>query len=246
MMIKFENINKSFGKLEVLQNISLNFEMGQSIAILGPNGSGKTTLIKSLLGMVIPDSGQILFDGKNIKNEFAYRSEIGYMPQIGNYPPNLKIAQLIDMMKDIRKGKKEGIIIDEEIIELFKLKEMYQKPLGTLSGGTKQKVSAALAFLFDPKVLILDEPTAGLDPLASELLKSKILEEKRKGKLIIITSHIMADLEELSTHVVYMQDSRLRLFKEMEALKEEFGEDRLSKIIAQIMQNSKKKTELVK
>ncbi len=245
-MIKFENINKSFGKLEVLQNISLNLEMGQSVAILGPNGSGKTTLIKSLLGMVIPDSGQILFDGKNIKNEFAYRSEIGYMPQIGNYPPNLKIAQLIDMMKDIRKGKKEGIVIDEEIIELFKLKEMYQKPLGTLSGGTKQKVSAALAFLFDPKVLILDEPTAGLDPLASELLKSKILEEKRKGKLIIITSHIMADLEELSTHLVYMQDSRLRLFKEMEALKEEFGEDRLSKIIAQIMQNSKKKTELVK
>ena len=246
MMIKFENISKSFGKLEVLQNISLNLEMGQSVAILGPNGSGKTTLIKSLLGMVIPDSGQILFDGKNIKNEFAYRSEIGYMPQIGNYPPNLKIAQLIDMMKDIRKGKKEGIIIDEEIIELFKLKEIYQKPLGTLSGGTKQKVSAALAFLFDPKVLILDEPTAGLDPLASELLKGKILKEKRKGKLIIITSHIMADLDELSTHVVYMQDSRLRLFKEMEALKEEFGEDRLSKIIAQIMQNSKKKTELLK
>lgn len=241
MMIKFENISKSFGKLEVLQNISLNLEMGQSVAILGPNGSGKTTLIKSLLGMVIPDSGQILFEGKNIKNEFAYRSEIGYMPQIGNYPVNLKIAQLIDMMKDIRKGKKEGIIVDEEIIELFKLKEMYQKPLGTLSGGTKQKVSAALAFLFDPKVLILDEPTAGLDPLASELLKGKILKEKRKGKLIIITSHIMADLEELSTHVVYMQDSRIKLFKEMEALKEEFDEDRLSKIIAQIMQNSKKK-----
>jgi Cu-processing system ATP-binding protein len=237
-MIKFENINKSFGKLEVLQNISLNLEMGHSVAILGPNGSGKTTLIKSLLGMVIPDSGQILFDGKNIKNEFAYRSEIGYMPQIGNYPPNLKIAQLIDMMKDIRKGKKEGIIIDEEIIELFKLKEMYQKPLGTLSGGTKQKVSAALAFLFDPKVLILDEPTAGLDPLASELLKSKILEEKRKGKLIIITSHIMADLEELSTHVVYMQEGKLKIFKELEDLRVEYGEERLGKIIALLMKNN--------
>lgn len=238
MMIKFENISKSFGKLEVLQNITLNLEMGQSVAILGPNGSGKTTLIKSLLGMVIPDSGQILFDGKNIKNEFAYRSEIGYMPQIGNYPPNLKIAQLIDMMKDIRKGKKEGIIIDEEIIELFKLKEMYQKPLGTLSGGTKQKVSAALAFLFDPKVLILDEPTAGLDPLASELLKGKILEEKRKGKLIIITSHIMADLEELSTHVVYMQEGKLKLFKELEDLRVEYGEERLGKIIAMLMKNN--------
>ncbi len=242
MMIKFENISKSFGKLEVLQNISLNLEMGQSVAILGPNGSGKTTLIKSLLGMVIPDSGQILFDRNNIKNEFAYRSEIGYMPQIGNYPPNLKIVQLIDMMKDIRKGKKEGIIIDEEIIELFKLKEMYQKPLGTLSGGTKQKVSAALAFLFDPKVLILDEPTAGLDPLASELLKSKILEEKRKGKLIIITSHIMADLEELSTHVVYMQEGKLKIFKELEDLRIEYGEERLGKIIAIFMKNNFEKT----
>jgi Cu-processing system ATP-binding protein len=142
------------------------------------------------------------------------------------------------MMKDIRKGKKEGIIIDEEIIELFKLKEMYQKPLGTLSGGTKQKVSAALAFLFDPKVLILDEPTAGLDPLASELLKNKILEEKRKGKLIIITSHIMADLEELSTHVVYMQEGKLKLFKELEDLRVEYGEERLGKIIAMLMKNN--------
>lgn len=237
-MIKFENINKSFGKLEVLQNISLSLEMSQSVAILGPNGSGKTTLIKSLLGMVIPDAGQIIFDGKNIKNEFSYRSEIGYMPQIGNYPPNLKIAQLIDMMIDIRKDKKEGIIVDEEIIEFFKLNEIYQKPLGTLSGGTKQKVSAALAFLFDPKVLILDEPTAGLDPLASELLKSKILKEKRKGKLIIITSHIMADLEELSTHVVYLQEGKLKVFKKLNELKVEFGEERLGKIIASLMKNN--------
>jgi len=237
-MIKFENIYKSFGKLKVLQHISLNFEMGQTVAILGPNGSGKTTLIKSLLGMVIPDEGQIFFDGKNIKNEFAYRAEIGFMPQIGNYPPNLKISQLIEMMKDIRKGKKEGILIDEEIIEHFKLKEIYQKPLGTLSGGTKQKVSAALAFLFDPKVLILDEPTAGLDPLASEILKSKILDEKRKGKLIIITSHIMSDIDELASHVVYLQDGQLRLFKELEALKSDFNEDRIGKIIASLMKNN--------
>ncbi len=240
-MIKFENINKAFGKLKVLQNISVNFEMGQTIAILGPNGSGKTTLIKSLLGMVIPDSGQILFNGKNIKNEFAYRNQIGYMPQIGNYPPNLKICQMIEMMKDIRKGKKEGIILDEEIIELFKLKEIYQKPLGTLSGGTKQKVSAALAFLFDPKVLILDEPTAGLDPLASEILKNKISEEKRKGKLILMSSHIMADLEELSSHIVYMQEGHLKLFKELEALKSEFDDIRLGKIIARLMKNNSEK-----
>ena len=148
---------------------------------------------------------------------------------------------MIEMMKDIRKGKKEGIILDEEIIELFKLKEIYQKPLGTLSGGTKQKVSAALAFLFDPKVLILDEPTAGLDPLASEILKNKISEEKRKGKLILMSSHIMADLEELSSHIVYMQEGHLKLFKELEALKSEFDDKRLGKIIARLMKNNSEK-----
>ncbi|MBK6976159.1 MAG: ABC transporter ATP-binding protein [Cytophagaceae bacterium] len=237
-MIVFENIGKSFGKLEVLKDINLKFELGQCIAILGPNGSGKTTLIKSLLGMVIPDKGEIRFQNISIKNAFDYRNQIGYMPQIGNYPPNLKISQLIDMMVDIRNLKEYEL--DEEIIEAFKLREIYQKPLGTLSGGTKQKVSAALAFLFNPKVLILDEPTAGLDPVSSEILKAKIQKEKTKGKLILITSHIMSDLEELATHVVYLQDGQLKIFKELEVLQSEFGENRLSKIIAQIMQMSKK------
>lgn len=231
-MIQFENINKSFGKIKVLNNISANFEQGQSIAILGPNGSGKTTLIKTLLGMVVPDNGEIYFDGKSIKNAFKYRNNLGYMPQIGHYPPNLKISQLIDMMVDIRNSEQNIIELDEELIELFKLKEIENKPLGTLSGGTTQKVSAALAFLFNPKVLILDEPTAGLDPLSSEILKEKILKEKQKGKLILITSHIMSDLDELASHIMYLQDGKLQFFKELETLKLEVGEERLNKIIA--------------
>lgn len=237
-MIVFDNIKKKFGKLEVLKGINLSFEAGQCVAILGPNGSGKTTLIKALLGMVIPDEGTITFDTKSIKGAFEYRENIGYMPQISHYPPNLSIRQLIDMMTDIRNSK--GYELDEELIEAFKLPEMYGKALGTLSGGTKQKVSAALAFLFNPKVLILDEPTAGLDPIASEILKEKILKEKKKGKLILITSHVMSDLEELASHVVYLQDGNLKVFKELDALKIEFNETRLSKIIAQIMQVSKK------
>lgn len=178
-MIQFENINKSFGKLQVLKDISVSFEQGQSVAILGPNGSGKTTLIKTLLGMVVPDSGSIFFERQSIKNAFLYRNQIGYMPQIGHYPPNLKIRQLIDMMIDIRNSKENNIELDEELIDEFKLKTVESKPLGTLSGGTTQKVSAALAFLFNPKVLILDEPTAGLDPLSSEILKAKILKKKK-------------------------------------------------------------------
>ena len=105
----------------------------------------------------------------------------------------------------------------------------------TLSGGTRQKVSAAVAFLFNPGILILDEPTAGLDPLASEILKEKILKEKRKGKLILITSHILSDLEELTTHIMYMQDGKMEFVKDMQTLREETGELRLSKAIAKIM-----------
>lgn len=236
-MIQFENISKSFGKLQVLKDISTGFEQGQSVAILGPNGSGKTTLIKTLLGMVVPDSGTIYFEQKSIKNAFLYRNQIGYMPQIGHYPPNLKISQLIDMMIDIRGSKGKNIELDEELIEAFKLKAIENKALGTLSGGTTQKVSAALAFLFNPKVLILDEPTAGLDPLSSEILKAKIQKEKQNGKLILITSHIMSDLEELASHIMYLQDGKMQFFKELDTLKLEVGEKRLNKIIAVLMQN---------
>jgi Cu-processing system ATP-binding protein len=239
-MIQFENISKSFGKLQVLNDISVGFEQGQSVAILGPNGSGKTTLIKTLLGMVVPDSGTIFFEQKSIKNAFLYRNQIGYMPQIGHYPPNLKISQLIDMMIDIRGSKENNIELDEELIEAFKLKAIENKALGTLSGGTTQKVSAALTFLFNPKVLILDEPTAGLDPLSSEILKAKIQKEKQNGKLILITSHIMSDLEELASHIMYLQDGKLQFFKELEFLKIEFGEERLNKIIAMVMQKKTK------
>ncbi|WP_367916347.1 ABC transporter ATP-binding protein [Leadbetterella sp. DM7] len=239
-MISFENVNKSFGRLQVLKNISFEMEAGQSVALIGPNGSGKTTLIKTLLGMNVPTSGKIRVKGYDIQSDYHYRAHIGYMPQIGNYPKNLKISQLIDMMRDIRREK--GVVqkTDEELIDLFHLRDIYDKPLGTLSGGTRQKVSATLAFLFNPEILILDEPTAGLDPLSSEILKEKILEESLKGKLIIITSHILADLEELATHIMYLEEGNLQLFKKLSDIKEETGENRLSRIIAHLM--SKKET----
>ena len=116
---------------------------------------------------------------------------------------------------------------------------MADKRMRTLSGGTRQKVSAALAFLFSPSILILDEPTAGLDPLAAEILKAKILLEKQKGKLILITSHILSDIDELTTHVLYLQEGKMQFFKELETLQEETGEMRLGKAIARIMKGEK-------
>jgi Cu-processing system ATP-binding protein len=234
-MIIASNVSKSFGKLKALDNVSVTCNKGECIALIGPNGSGKTTLIKSVLGMVVPDSGFITFNDKNILHDWNYRKHIGYMPQIGRYPDNMTIGQVLDMMKDIRQSK--DLVLDEDLIEAFELKQLLQKRMRTLSGGTRQKVSASLAFLFNPEVLILDEPTAGLDPVASEILKEKIIKEKQKGKLVLITSHILSELDDLVTQVVYMQDGKLRFHKTIQALRKDTGEEKLNKAIASIMLN---------
>lgn len=232
-MIRIEHISKRFKKLQVLDDISVGFEKGQVISLIGPNGSGKTTLIKSILGMVKPNSGKIFVNERIIDTDPSYRKIIGYMPQIGRYPDNMKIGQLFSMLKQIRKT--ETSQTDEELIKKFELEKIFEKPMRTLSGGTRQKVSAAIAFLFDPAILILDEPTAGLDPLASEILKEKIIAEKKKDKLILITSHILSDLDEITTHVMYMQEGKMQFIKDICTLQEETGELRLGKAIARIM-----------
>jgi Cu-processing system ATP-binding protein len=232
-MIIASNVSKKFGKLTALDNVSVTCNKGECIALIGPNGSGKTTLIKSILGMVVCNSGFITFNGKNILHDWQYRSHIGYMPQIGRYPDNMTIGQMLDMMKDIRH--KKNTVFDEDLIKQFKLNELLGKRMRTLSGGTRQKVSAALAFLFNPDVLILDEPTAGLDPVASEMLKEKIIAEKKKGKLVLITSHILSELDDLVTQVIYMQDGSLKFHKNIEDLRAETGQEKLSKAIASVM-----------
>lgn len=231
-MITLKNINKNFGKLKVLQDVNLEFKAGECIALIGPNGCGKTTLIKSILGMVLPDNGDILLNNESILKKFDYRNNIGYMPQIGRYPDNMTIEQIISMIKQIRNSK---TTLDEDLIKAFKLDKMRDKQMRTLSGGTTQKVSATLAFLFNPDVLILDEPTAGLDPLAAEILKEKIIKEKNKGKLILITSHLLSELDDMITQIIFMQDGKVHFHKTIKELLEATGENKISKSIATIL-----------
>lgn len=240
-MIKIENLHKRFRKLQALNNINVEWNKGQVVSLIGPNGSGKTTLIKTILGLVKPDNGQVLFNGISTAKDIAYRRHIGYMPQIGRYPDNMKIGQVFAMIRNLRGPAQK---VDEELFFRFKLDTMRDKTMKSLSGGTRQKVSAALAFLFDADVLILDEPTAGLDPVASEILKEKIIAEKHKGKLILLTSHILSDLEELTTDVLYLQDGKAVLHKTVKELYELTGEEKLSRAIAWVMKNNTREKDL--
>lgn len=234
-MISIERINKRFKKLQALVDVSAQFDKGQVVSLIGPNGSGKTTLIKCILGMVKPTAGKIFVDGQLINGDPSYRAKIGYMPQIGRYPDNMKVGQLFSMLKNIRSTDDDNL--DNDLIVKFNLVSIFDKPMRTLSGGTRQKVSAALAFYFHPDILILDEPTAGLDPLSSEILKEKIIAEKKRDKLVLITSHILSELDELTTDVMYLQEGKLQFFKGIEALREETGELKLGKAVAQIMKD---------
>ena len=231
-MISIQNLSKTYGKLRVLNNVSVSLEPGKVVSIIGPNGSGKTTLIKCLLGMVMPDAGTIEVAGEPVLGTWKYREQIGHMPQISRFPENMKISQVLAMMKDIRKANQQ---YDEEVIGLYRLNEMSDKTLGSLSGGTKQKVSAAIAFLFNPQVLVLDEPTAGLDPVAAEILKAKILKEKRAGKLILVTSHIMSEVEDIADDILCLVDANLKFHQSIESLKAQTQEDRLGKAVAKML-----------
>lgn len=233
-MISIEHITKSFGKFKALNDVSLELERGRTISLLGPNGSGKTTLIKSILGLVIPEKGEIKVNGEVVRNNWQYRGQIGYMPQIGRYPENMTIEQVLNMIKEIRH---DNTRYDNDLVEGFELKKIQHKTMRSLSGGMRQKVSACLAFLFSPDILILDEPTAGLDPVSSELLKEKIVQEQDSGKLILITSHVLSDLEGITSHIIYMQEGKPLFYKSTEELQEITGEDKLNRIIAHIIKS---------
>lgn len=199
-MIQIENLHKKFGKNQVLSDLGLDIKGGGIFAILGPNGSGKTTLIKSILGMVIPNKGSISVLDKSIKKNWKYRQEIDYLPQIANFPGNLKVKELIRMIKDLRQKESK----EDKLIKTFGLDIFLDKKLGTLSGGTKQKVNIVLTFMFDSPLIILDEPTTGLDPASLIKLKELILQEKGRGKTILITTHIMQFVEEMADEIVYL------------------------------------------
>ncbi len=206
-MIRIENISKYYGRIRALTGFSYEFRQGKVTTIVGPNGSGKTTLMKCILGFVKINEGKIYFDGKPINGGASYRERIGYMAQKPAFPENLQPIEIIDLIKSLRSGY---INYDEALLSDFEFYSELEKPFHSLSGGNKQKLNAIIAFHFNPELIILDEPTAGLDPLTCKILKDKIKRERNNGKTILLTSHIIDEIEELTDDLIMLDEGELR------------------------------------
>lgn len=231
-MIEIKGLTKHFGRLEVLKELDAQIYDRKITAIVGHNGSGKTTLIKCLLGLDRLNSGDISINDYKLNGDWNYRSQIGYMPQIARFPENLTASEVITMISDLRT---DATTRAGELIEYFRLADEMEKPLKTLSGGTRQKVNAIVALMFDPDILVLDEATAGLDPISSSLLKDKILAEKEAGKTVIITSHIMSEIQELADTILYLLDGKIFFEGPVDDLIAQTGEKNLERAIAKMM-----------
>jgi Cu-processing system ATP-binding protein len=231
-LIEVQNLVKEFGKNKVIKGIDLAIDEGKVTAIVGPNGSGKTTLIKSILGLVRPTGGTIKVDGSEVKDNYLYRNKIGYMPQVARYPENLTGNEIISLIKSIRNSNEFS---DKEILSSFKLEPEMEKPFKNLSGGTKQKISALIAFAFNPKFIILDEPTAGLDPISSSYFKDLVLKQKEKKKTIILTSHLMNEVQELADEIIFLLEGEIKFKGSIQSLLEDRKETKLERAIAELM-----------
>ncbi len=234
-MITIDGLSKTFGSLQVLDDLSLTIPAGEATGIVGPNGSGKTTLIKNLLGLVKPDSGVIEIDGTRLNGAHDYRKKIGYMPQMARYPENMRLWELIDFIIKIRG---EQPVFRDELVELFELQKELEKPLRVLSGGTKQKAGALVALMFDPPILILDEPTAGLDPKSSLRFKQWIKHEKKRGKTILLTTHIMSEIEELAETIILLVEGKVRYYGKQSDFIQNNEEERLEGAVAKILEEA--------
>jgi Cu-processing system ATP-binding protein len=228
-------VTKRFGRLQVLTDATFAVRSGRVTALIGPNGAGKSTLIKSILGLVRPDGGTLTAEGEVVGNDPAYRGRIGYMPQAARFPENLTAREVIRMLRELRGHE---VPEDDELFAAFGLPAELDKPVRTLSGGTRQKLNAAVAFMFRPRLLILDEPTAGLDPIASGVLKDKIARTREAGATVILSSHLLSEVEELADDVILLLEGRVQFSGSLESLRQTTGRHRLERAVAVLMTRS--------
>ena len=232
-MIAVRDVYKRFGALPVLRGVELVLAPARVTAIVGPNAAGKSTLIKCMLGLTRPDRGTItLADGRDVRLPAA-RAVIGYMPQSPCFPGNLSGHEVLAMLDALRPD----VVPDRTLVDLFALAEQLDKPLRTLSGGTRQKLSAVIAFRYRPQLLVFDEPTAGLDPLAASVFKSAVFAARDAGATILLTTHVVAELSALADDIAFLVDGSIRFAGAVSSLLHDTASATLDEALTRLMQS---------
>lgn len=231
-MIEARGLCKRFGGVDALRGVDVTLRRGQVTAIVGPNGAGKSTVLRIILGLARSDRGVVTIDGTPLDGGEAYRNRLGYMPQIARFPENLRGNELLALLRKLRG---DPSAFDDRLFRLFDLAAPMGARLGTLSGGTRQRINAAFAFAFQPDLLVLDEPTSGLDPGSSAILKDRILASRADGGTIVVTSHVMSDLEEIADDIVFLVEGTVRFSGTVAALVETTCQRNLERAVASLL-----------
>lgn len=225
MQLTIRNLTKQYGSKPALNKLNITLNNG-IYALLGPNGAGKTTLINMLVGILQPTSGEILCDGKSILScERDYLSQIGYLPQNPSFYKQFSAEDFLSYMcllKDIPKKQIAAKV--NELLESVNLSDVRKKKLGTFSGGMRQRIGIAQALINDPSLLILDEPTAGLDPKERMRFRN-ILSKLSRDRIIILATHIVSDVEYLADWVILLREGNLVSMKKPAELLQEIKTD---------------------
>jgi len=204
-MIEVKNISKSYGKIKALKNVSFTAQSGEIVALLGQNGAGKSTLLKILVGYLLPDEGQVLILGKKYENaREQILSHIGYVPENSLLYPEMSVFDFLKLSADLKQLTPDDFLNNiNELAERLDLKDVIMQKNSTLSKGYKKRVEIAAALINKPDILILDEPTEGLDPNQKKIVRN-FLKEYSKKNIVIISTHILEEVKIMANRIIML------------------------------------------
>ncbi|WP_097014258.1 ABC transporter ATP-binding protein [Anaerocolumna aminovalerica] len=210
-MLQIRNLTKKYGKFTALDNLNLTIDQGQIFGFVGPNGAGKTTTMKIIAGLLRPDSGQVYLDGIEQKEHIkAFKERIGYMPDFFGVYDNLKAKEYMEFYASIYGIEGEqSRKLSLELMDLVGLSDKADSYVDSLSRGMKQRLCLARSLIHNPEFLILDEPASGLDPRARYDMKEIIKELNKRGKTILISSHILPELAQMCTNIGIIENGKM-------------------------------------
>ena len=218
-VIQTKGLTKFYGKIKGIEDISLSVKKGEIFGFLGPNGAGKTTTIRTLLGLLKPTRGEAYILGKNIEDNIVeIRSHVGYIPGELALYEHLTGQQFLDYFASLRNTE---LPLLDELLEIFELP--LDRKIKGYSKGMKQKMGIVQAFMDDPEIVILDEPTSGLDPLLQQKFYDFILGERKKGRTMFFSSHVLSEVDKICDRVAIIKDGNLVALENVENLKNKLG-----------------------